>query len=203
MKVSLIIPYNKDRGWLDLAIQSVYDQTYKDVELIISQSDNGVSYNLNEGIKKAKGDFIKYLCEDDMLTSNSIQDSVNTMLLGNYDFIHGNSTIIHAKGNITLQRPRTTKPNLAEMIRSNVIHGGTLMYKADVFKRFGLFDETLNTGEEYDYNMKLLYNGAKLGYCDADLYKYRMHGNQKSYMLRRRNQAKRKATIEMIKNRYK
>ena len=60
-KVSIIIPYKDNRGWLDKAITSVENQTYSNIELIVSQGDNGVSKNLNKGIKKATGDYIKYL----------------------------------------------------------------------------------------------------------------------------------------------
>ena len=97
-KVSIIIPYNVDRGWLDQAEESIDRQTFDNIEVIHSQSDNGVSYNLNRGIEKATGDFIKYLCEDDMLTLNSIEDSVNAM--EGVDFIHGNSYTLYNNGQV-------------------------------------------------------------------------------------------------------
>ena len=45
IKVSVIIPYNKDRGWLNEAIESVNNQTHKNIELILSQSDKRVIPN--------------------------------------------------------------------------------------------------------------------------------------------------------------
>ncbi len=54
-KVSIIIPYKIDRGYLNEAIESVKNQTYKgEIELILSQSNGSVSYNLNQGILKAR-----------------------------------------------------------------------------------------------------------------------------------------------------
>lgn len=198
-KVSIIIPYNKDRGWLNEAIQSVYNQTYEgEIELIQSMSDNRVGYNLNRGVEIATGDFIKYLCDDDMLTNNSIKDSVEAMK--DNDFIHGGSFNFW-KYRREIQRPLIEEPTLKDLLKHNHIHGGTLMYRADVFKRFGMFDETLTTGEEYDFNLKLLYNGAKLGYCNSILYKYRRHDDQKSLGLKA-NQYKRKEEFNKIKKRY-
>lgn len=199
MKVSIIIPYQKDRGYLQEAINSVHRQTYQDIELILSQSDKGVSYNLNRGIKKSTGDFIKYLCDDDMLTPNSITDSVNAMK--GCDFIHGNAYNLFPNGNTTRHIAQPT--DLKGMLEYNRIHGGTLMYRRDVFERFGYFNESLWTGEEYEFNLRLLSQGASLGVSNRFLYYYRRHEQQKSlgnkeieYRLRRAEE------IERIKNMY-
>jgi glycosyltransferase involved in cell wall biosynthesis len=176
-KVSIIIPYSVDRGWLNEAIESVHAQTYKgEIELIISQSNNGVAYNLNRGIERATGDLIKYLCEDDWLTPNSIADSVKA--IRDFDFIHGDA-LNHINGNIETQKPKRSNPSFDQMILNNVIHGGTLMYRRECFKD-RMFDESLDCAEEYDFNLYLLKNGHKLGYCPRYLYNYRRHKKQKS-----------------------
>lgn len=198
--VSVIIPYVEDRGYLDEAINSIYAQNYDgQIEVILSQSKNRVGYNLNEGIKKAKGDFIKYLCDDDLLTVNSIKDSVEAMQ--DFDFIHGKAVEFNRYNQVKFFIPQTRYPTVKDMLRFNVIHGGTLMYRRDVFERFGLFDETLTTGEEYDFNMMLLSKGAKIGYCDKNLYLYRRHDEQKSLGVKA-NQKERQEIINEIKRRY-
>jgi GT2 family glycosyltransferase len=89
------------------------------------------------------------------------------------------------------------------MLIENRIHGGTLMYRANVFERFGMMDETLFTGEEYDMNLMFLYKGAKIGYCDAWLYYYRRHEQQKSLgNLATEYQNKRRKQIQEIRKRY-
>lgn len=176
--VSIIIPYNKDRGFIDEAINSVKLQTYDGkIEVLLSESPNNVSYNINRAVEQCKGDYIKYLCDDDWLTPNSIKDSVDA--IQGYDFIHGIANNV-IRGSAQVQRPRMKQPTLSDMLESNVIHGGTLMYKRDVFKRVGLFDETLVCAEEYDFNLRCLKLGMKLGYCDKVLYNYRRHDEQKS-----------------------
>jgi len=54
------------------------------------------------------------------------------------------------------------------------------MYRRDVFDRIGLFDESLDCAEEYDFNLRCFKNKMKLGYTKAFLYYYRRHDNQKS-----------------------
>jgi glycosyltransferase involved in cell wall biosynthesis len=199
--ISIIIPYKEDRGWLDKAIESVEKQTYKDYEIILSQSDNRVGYNLNRGIEKARGGFIKYLCDDDLLTPNSLQDSLNGM--GGYDFIHGNAINFFSDKRRTVQRPIKKYFDWRELKTRNYIHGGTLMYRSGVFEKYGLFDESLWTGEEYDFNLKIMHQGARLGYVNSTLYLYRRHEMQKSIgNMDSEYQAKRQLQIQEIKRRY-
>lgn len=199
-KVSIIIPFKEDRGWLNNAIDSVYLQTYKgQIELIESKSDGNVSYNLNQGIKKATGEYVKYLCDDDLLTPNSIEDSVRAME-GN-DFIHGLAINRFTSGD-KIQKPRLIQPTLVDMLESNVIHGGSLMYRRDVFERFGLFDETIRSAEEYEFNMRIMQAGCKLGYCNEILYIYRRHDEQKS-LGKGIDQAERAIRINAIKDKFR
>ena len=199
-KVSIIIPFKEDRGWLNNAIDSVYLQTYKgQIELIESKSDGNVSYNLNQGIKKATGEYVKYLCDDDLLTPNSIEDSVRAME-GN-DFIHGLAINRFTSGD-KIQKPRLIMPTLTDMLESNVIHGGSLMYRRDVFERFGLFDETIRSAEEYEFNMRIMQAGCKLGYCNEILYIYRRHDEQKS-LGKGIDQAERAIRINAIKDKFR
>jgi len=199
-KVSIIIPFKTDRGWLDDAIDSVYNQTYKgQIELIESQSNKGVSYNLNRGIEMASGDFIKYLCDDDQLTPNCIRDSVD--FFGDADFIHGQA-INRWETKQEIFKPRLAVPTLTDMIEINVIHGGTLMYRKEVFEKVGLFDETLISAEEYDFNMRCLSMGLKVGYVPKLLYIYRRHEKQKS-LGKNIDQVERAKRIEAIKNRFR
>lgn len=200
-KVSIIIPYKTDRGWLSEAVESVHNQTHKDIELILSQSDNRIGYNINRGVEKATGDYIKYFAEDDLLTPNCIEDSLKA--IDGYDFIHGNAINFFESGREELYKPPVTHPTVMRMVHSNVFHGGTMFYRADVFQRFGMFNESLWTGEEYDFNLMLLSKGAKVGYCDEVLFRYRRHKAQKSLGNRDRlYQNKRTQAINQIKQQY-
>jgi len=201
-KVSIIIPFSKDRGFLQEAEDSVAVQNYEgELEIIHSQSDNTVGYNLNRGIERAIGDYIKYLCDDDMLTPWSIAESVKAME-GN-DFIHGKAFNYWNSKKITVWIPPNPIPTLESMIDRNTIHGGTLMYRRDLFDRVGLFDESLDCAEEYEFNLRCLSKGMKLGYCDNYLYYYRRHEEQKSLgNSSEEYQAIRQEKIQKIRDRF-
>ena len=202
-KVTIIIPYREDRGWLNEAVQSVENQTHKNIEIIISQGDRGVSENLNAGINKSKGDFIKYLCDDDILPPDSIENSLKGFKKG-IDFIHGK-----AKGfyeliqNGDIYTPPKKNLRLNHLITHNYIHGGTLMYRSEVFDKVGLFNPSLWTGEEYEFNLRCLSEGLKIGYVDRVLYYYRYHSRQKSIGNKNKGyQDLRREQIDIIKSWY-
>jgi GT2 family glycosyltransferase len=196
--VSIIIPYSIDRGYLDVAIESVKKQTYSNIELLIQNDNVNVSTNINNGIKRAKGLYIKYLCEDDYLTPNSITDSVEAMQ--GFDFIHGVANNVHTNS-VQVQYPRFKHPTFNDMIYNNVIHGGTLMFRKDILDAVNGFDESLTCAEEYDLNLRLLDAGYKLGYTDKILYNYRRHDAQKS-LGKGINQGERAQKIQAIRDKF-
>lgn len=213
MKVGVIIPYKEDRGWLSQAIESVNRQTYKgEIHLSVQQSDNSVGYNLNRGIEDClenECSLIRYLCEDDMLTHHSIEKSVQFFKENPVHIMHSNAINFYQdkRRPQQLQKPRKTNPTLEDMLEFNVLHGGTVVYRYDCFFGFDsdpLFDESLWTGEEYDFNMRLMSQGCTIGYLDEVTYNYRRHSKQKSLgNTDAKYQAKRKKAIEKIKNRYR
>ncbi len=201
-KVTVIIAYVKDRGWLRDAINSV---PLKDVQLILSKGKGTFGSNFNKVLKQAQGEFIKYLDDDDMLTENCIADSLRTFEEQGCDFIHGNAINLYMDGKHNRREPYIPPikyPTLQDMLNRNVIHGGTLMYRKSIFDKVGYFDESLRWSEEVDFNMKCLQAGLKIGYCDNFLYYYRRYEKQKSLGIDA-NQERREQNRQMIKNRYR
>jgi hypothetical protein len=175
-KITVIIPYKYDRGWLKDAIASVP----KWVQVIVSQGEGNWPENFNKVLNQATGDYIRWLHEDDMLTENCIEDSVRAIEEQGVDFIHGNAIELKQNtGRMTNWRSPDKDVTLDRLLKTNPIHSATLMYKRYVFDIVGRLDETLNTAEEYEFNLRCLKQGMKLGYCDSYLAIYRRHNTQK------------------------
>jgi glycosyltransferase involved in cell wall biosynthesis len=199
--VSIIIPYRINRGYLSQAIESIHSQNYPGaIEIIQSNHDAGVSFNINRGIEKASGEFIKYLCEDDWLPVNSIKDSVEG--IQGHDFIHGKAYGYFHQRKIVPYEPPIKHPTLEQNATKNVIHGGSLMYRMSVFERLGLFDESLDCAEELEMNLRCLQAGMSIGYVDKFLYYYRRHEQQKS-LGKGVNQMVRSFKINQINERFR
>ena len=175
-RVTVIIPYNRDRGWLKDAVKSVPEG----VQLILSQGEGNWLQNFNKVYSQAEGEFIKYLHEDDMLTANCIEDSIKTFEETGADFIHGNAHEIYEGSlRVKIYHPKITIPTLEDMLRKNYLHSATIMYRRSVFEKVGLFNENLIQADEYEFSLRCLKAGLKVGYCNSTLGIYRRHREQK------------------------
>jgi GT2 family glycosyltransferase len=181
MKITVIIPYKVDRGWLKDAIASVPT----DVQLIVSQGEGLWPENFNKGLKQATGDLIKFLHEDDMLFPGAIDEYVKvfrTPAFNDVMFVHGNAYEIYmSQGRAPgLYTPRITEPTLNELLMKNVIHSATLIYRREVFEKVGSFCESskVYSFEEYEFNLRCLAAGLKIGYINVPLAYYRRHPRQ-------------------------
>jgi len=198
--VTVIIPYNKDRGWLKEAINSVP----KDVQLLLSKGDGNWPQNFNKVFPQATGDYIKYLHEDDMLTPNCIEDSVKAIEEQEVDFIHGE--VVEMFMNVGRGTKRYTSsikvPTLQQLLNKNRIHSASTMYKREVFEKVGLFNESdkMKSFEEYEFNLRCLQAGMKIGYCNSPLAYYRRHPAQ---IIRTVDRLSRKQNREELLNQYK
>lgn len=203
--VSVILAYNKDRGWLNEAIDSVNNQIIPDwleIQFIkIHGKNRNASQNMNAGLALATGQFIKFLSEDDRLPESSIMDLV--LAFKPYDdFIHGMA--VNFRGDKrTIYRPKYLKPTIKELLRTDWhIHGGTLMYRRRFFLAVGKFDVSLTCAEELDLNLRGLRAGMNIGFCNVCVYEYRLHDEQKS-LGKNVNQSDRCIMKEQIRNKFR
>lgn len=176
-KVTVIIPFKEDRGWLQQAIESVP----KNVQLILSQGEGSWPQNFNKALGEATGDYIKYLHDDDLLTINCINESLAALWFQECDFIHGNAIeIFQNSKNNRVYIPSIKIPTLKDLLIRNVIHSTTTMYSRKIFDQIGGFSENPKyfSFEEYEFNLRCLKAGFKIGYVDSVLAYYRRHSQQ-------------------------
>lgn len=125
--VSVIIPtYNRDT-YLEKAIQSVANQTYGNIEMIIiddgskvnyaesicnqfanckyyHKGNGGLSSARNFGISVAKGEYIAFLDDDDFWKSDKLEKQVEILkTYPSVDCVHSSAAVVDEKGNFTGQ----------------------------------------------------------------------------------------------------
>jgi glycosyltransferase involved in cell wall biosynthesis len=199
MDVSIIIPYNKDRGYLSEAIQSIKDQGFSGTfEIVLAKGDKSTVDNFNEGLSRAKGKYMKLCGEDDWMPPNSLQDLYDgiqgfDMCIGNAEYHNG----------IMVKKYKPDYWDLKRLVERNTINGGAIMYRTEIVKAIGGMNPELWTGEEYDMNLKLIYSGYTLNYVDNFVYCTRIWDGQKSIGLRKNDPEARAAEIIRIQNQYK
>jgi len=197
MKVTIIIPTKNDRGYLHHAIDSIKKQTHQDFQILIGKGGT-VGENINKCIPYIQGDVVLKIDDDDILPCNAFQFALDG--IKDYDFIHGNALRFTSHKSYTIAKPNITQPSLNQLLYHNVIHGGTCYYRKEVFSKW---DESLTTGEEYDFNLRLLSENKTIGHVDDILYFYRLHEKQKSIGNKEISyQDARQKIINEIKERY-
>lgn len=177
MDISIIIPYNKERKYLKEAIESCENQDFSgSYEIILQQGDHWTSKNRNDAIKKAKGEYIKLLDDDDILIKSALTDLYKNT--GDSDLIVGNYLIMH--DNKIEQYKCEIQNTVSNMVLNYSLGYGAILYKKQSIIDAGFFDETYKTCEDFEFNVRLASLGYKFSKIEKDIFIYRTHINQKS-----------------------
>lgn len=199
--ISVIIPYIEDRGYLNEALRSLHNQSYDNFEIVFAHGDNLQGKNINAGLVRARGEYIKILHDDDMLPLNSLRDLRRG--IEGFDWVCGDMETFGTPEWCDPQAYTGRIPALSMMLNKNQIYGGTTMYRKDVLKAVEGYDEKLWTGEEYDLHLRLLKGGYKCNYIHKIVHRYRLHQINKSYNLTHGKKQERKEYIKEIADKYR
>ena len=204
MKISIIIPYNINRGWLSEAVASAEQQEgmrlNEDYEIIVQHGDCGLSANINAALDKAKGEYIKTVAEDDALTPGCLRALYTYAKIGAYDFVCADAyafEVASGKRVITDKQCSEIPRTVGELARRNTIHGGTILYRREAMPHW---NEKFWTAEEFDVTLRMAMAGAKFGKLDAVVYWYRIHAEQKSLVYKSRDGERIKARHRFIRD---
>lgn len=158
--ISVIIPIkNIENEYWDLlprAIKSVLRQTFKDFELIVSIYNEEVSVGRNSGIAKAKGEWILTLDADDELTPNFLEEVYKNK--GNYDIIATGALI---NGKLFIPEPHKGFESTNRILNCS-------LFKKEVWEKYH-FNQDLKAYEDYDFWLKSIENGFKIGVVKTPL----------------------------------
>ena len=181
MDITVIIPYNKDRGFLKEAVAAAKDQDFSGTYQIIKQKgDHGVAKNFNDALKKAKGTFIKGCAEDDLLLPNCLTALYEEIIKG-YDLVCARAINFDDKG-YEQEVQSIIQPSIMQLAVSNTIHGGTTMYRKSALLEVGGMDERMWCCEEFDLHLRMLAKGMRIGVIEDLVFAYRIHGLMNSGM---------------------
>ncbi len=182
MKISIITAVYNNKSHLQDAIDSVYNQTYNNIEYIIidgnstdgtldlikknahkiskwiSEKDNGIYDALNKGIELASGEIIGFLHSDDMYSSNSIiEDIVNQFKISGNDSIYGDLCYVSKTNIETTIRYWKSKPFHQKLLKKGWMPPHpTFFVKKDIYNNFGTFNVTFKIAADYDLMLRFL-----------------------------------------------
>lgn len=197
--VSIIVPFY-NCPFIDQALESLVNQTYKYIEIIvvndgstqytekispyldkikyIEKKNGGTASALNMGIKNATGDYFCWLSSDDIFYPEKTEVQLDFMLRNHALFSYTSYHCINEKNEIISANLGTNPPNRLELIkamsRGNIINGCSVMIHRKVFNLIGVFDEKLPYTHDYDLWLRVV---QKFGihFVPQPLLLYRVH----------------------------
>jgi glycosyltransferase involved in cell wall biosynthesis len=191
--VSVVIPVFNGERFLREAVQSVLDQKYSPVEIIVVddgstdgtatvarsletvrylyQTNQGPAAARNRGIEQAKGSLIAFADADDLWPSGKLELQLPYLISDpEIDIVLGR--IQQVLLSETVDGP-TQATEFGETGFS--VNLGSAVIRKSVFERVGLFDETMRYSEDVDWFMRARESGAAIVTIDAVTLFYRQH----------------------------
>lgn len=183
-------------------IQSIQDQTYKNVEHLIidgastdgtielldnykkqgliryiSSPDSGMVDAMNKGIKEAKGDLILILNSDDWYEKNAISNLVDALDESKADFSYGITYMLSRDGKQLIHKKECNQEHFARFFLDIPFNHEAMLCKKSVYEKLGYYNwKKYGTIADYDFIQRLILNDYKGAYVDDHVLNFRMDG---------------------------
>jgi len=203
MKISIITSVYNNKETIKDAIESVLNQTYKNIEYIIvdgassdgtieivesygdkistfvSESDEGIYDGLNKGVSLSTGDVVAFLHSDDIYASDNIVQKIADEFIQDslLDGVYGD--LVYTPKDDTSKVLRYWKSKDFDM---SLLSQGwmpahpTFFVRREVYEKYGGFDLGFKIAGDYDFMLRVLSAGIKVKYIPEVLYKMRVGG---------------------------
>lgn len=195
---------------LDLkqAVDSVLNQTFRDFEVVVANDgstdrtseylstlndpkihccesavNRGGSSARNEGIKRAQGDLVAFLDDDDRWEPSKLEAQVDALRQKNVDLCYTGLTICTFGGKI--RRYVFMAPRFADIYKSIMYDNffgttSSIMVKKELLEKVGGFDPALPALQDRDLFIRLLKNGCTIHGINKPLLQYHVVDNARN-----------------------
>ena len=190
--ISVIMPVYNGERFISAAIQSILNQTYAPIEIIviddgstdrtqailepfkesirvITQENKGVSAARNAGLRCVTGTLVGFLDADDLWSHHHIESLLPAFINDpDCSISRGHMRFFRIiDDRFTEVSPKRLSPNLL----------GTSLFRLSALRDVGLFNETMHQGEDTDINLRLVENGFKIQLIEETTLFARRHKN--------------------------
>lgn len=196
-KVSIIIPMHNSSLHIEECINSVLNQSYKELEIIAvddKSTDNtiqiveqikderirlvklennvGAAKARNKGIDLAVGNYICFLDSDDYWQLDKLEKQVNFMEKNNYTFIYGGYQFFNKTRTHVAHVPE--KINYKQALRNTTIFTSTVMFNMSHLKKEDIYMPNIKRGQDTATWWQVLKKGITAYGIDEVLAFYRV-----------------------------
>ena len=182
MKISIITATLNNRGTIEDCLNSIHNQSYKDIEHIVidggstdgtldllskykdsiaiqvSEPDDGIYHALNKGLKLASKDIIGFLHADDMFADNDVIDTVvSNMERLNVDSCYGDLIYVGKKNTEKTVRYWKSCPYEKGLFEKGWMPPHpTFFVKKEMYDKYGMFDTDFKIAADYELMLRFL-----------------------------------------------
>ncbi len=199
--ISVIIPTYNRAELLKQSIESLNEQTFKEWECIIVDDGSdfdqlslirdfvrdkekiklinrpeinlkGPSACRNFGMKKARGEFIQFFDDDDLMYPSMLRTKYEAIKKSTAD------VVVSPLDHFYIKRGEVLKQNeiYSETLIKDYVIGNVTWYSSGPLWRRSFikegFDESIQTLDDYDFNLRHIYNNPKVEYHFEPLQRY-------------------------------
>jgi glycosyltransferase involved in cell wall biosynthesis len=213
MKVSIITVVFNNAETISECLQSVLDQDYKNIELIvidggssdgtqdkiqyfrkhlayyISEKDSGIFDAYNKGIEKATGDIVGVLNSDDFLFKyDTISRLVQAFNISKSDIVYGKGIFVDQKNTSRIKRIYSSNPFKKKYLKFGWVPlHPTIYVKRALYEQFGLYSLDYSIASDYDISLRWFKNeNLKKHYLDEWIVKMRLGGKSTTIGLQKK-----------------
>ena len=172
------------REWLEKN-----EDRFVKAELVTSPCNTGVPANLNRGVKKAQGVWIKNIAGDDILVENSIEEFLkkyegNRLIVAGqcYHFQVGadgrkriDKLLYPLKNTMNYYKLSAEEQYKRLLLKEYFLVTPTLMVKRELYEKVGLYDEKYRLMEDYPFLLKCFSRGYGVDFVPVVMVYYRHH----------------------------
>ena len=202
--ISVVIPAYNAESYIQSTLDSVFNQTYQNIEVIvvddgsndstqsilnayphnvvvIKTENKGVSHARNTGIDAAKGGWIAFVDSDDIWLPTKLEEQI--ISIGECQWSHCDSVYIGENQSGDVKRSdysHIPRGNVfEELIVENFITTSSVLIKKSLLNQYGKFDETLACLEDWKLWIDIAHENP-IAYCDKSLLEYRVYSGSTS-----------------------
>lgn len=206
--VSVIIPSYNQAKYLEATLRSVLEQDYPKIEILVidggstdgsvkilerfnaqlnlwlSEIDNGQAHAINKGLERAHGDILGWLNSDDLLLSGTISRAVSVFQQNpEVDVVYGRLERIDEEGRLTptpdLPKDRT-EFSLDHVLGECIVNQPGSFWRRTVMEKAGRLDISLHYVLDYEYWIRLAMYGARFKKLPEVVARFRLSPGSKT-----------------------
>lgn len=137
--------------------------------------NRGAPHARNYGYLNSTGKYVVFLDSDDMLKPEKVQQQLEYMTAVGYDLVYSRNQMVNADG-VEVREPFGRQLTGDE--RDHVVYSWQTMcalYRADYVDKIGLWNERLRICQDWEYSIRAILAGGKIGFLARPLQIYRYH----------------------------